>query len=100
MKNIVLSADGDSIIYSVPDIVADNLIEYCMEFANNWLWNSPDAEKYRTGEVVCYNESDFINYLNEYIFPNEKSVFVKNLGWTDLGKKLPEEYQALPHFNF
>ena len=32
MKEVILSADGDSIVYLVPDKVADNLIEYCMEF--------------------------------------------------------------------
>lgn len=32
MKEVILSADGDSIVYLVPDEVADNLIEYCMEF--------------------------------------------------------------------
>lgn len=28
MKKVILSADGDSTIYLVPDIVADNLVEY------------------------------------------------------------------------
>lgn len=100
MKNIVLSADGDSIIYAVPDIVADNLKQYCMEFCSEWLWRSPDAAKYRTSRGVCYHEMDFIEYLNTYKFPNEQSLFVKNLGWTGLGKKLPAEYASLPTFNF
>ena len=29
MKNVIISADGDRIVYSVPNIVADNLTEYC-----------------------------------------------------------------------
>ena len=42
MKNIILSADGDRMVYSVPDAVADNLEKYCMEFID-WLEASPSA---------------------------------------------------------
>ena len=49
MKKVILSADGDSIIYLVPDIVADNLEKYCIEFCDDWLWHSPQAAKYRMG---------------------------------------------------
>jgi len=45
MKNIVLSADGERKVYSVPEAVADYLYEYCMDF-DKWLWSSPDAKKY------------------------------------------------------
>ena len=100
MKNLILSADGDSVIYSVPDIVAENLSEYCINFCNNWLRNSPDAEKYRTNGYLCYTEEDFIGYLNQYLFPDEKSVFVKNIGLTDYVKNIPEEYSDYPFFNF
>ena len=88
MKKVILSADGDSIIYLVPDIVADNLEKYCIEFCDDWLWHSPQAAKYRMGAGVCYSEADFIDYLNKYKFPNEKSETVKNLGWTGLGEEL------------
>jgi hypothetical protein len=37
---------------------------------------------------------------DEYVFPEEKSMFVKNLGWTELGKKLPKMYKNHPYFNF
>lgn len=100
MKEVILSADGDSVIYSVPDAVADNLNEFCTEFCDKWLHTSPKAEKYRTAHGVCYNESDFIEYLNKYIFPDQKSVLVKNIGWTELGANLPEEYHSYPYFNF
>ena len=43
MKHVMLSADSSPSIYSVPDIVADNIYEYCMEFCNKWLPESPDA---------------------------------------------------------
>ena len=100
MKEIILSADGDSIVYLVPDEVADNLDEYCHEFDSVWLWTSPDAERYRVDGGVCYTEADFIDYLNEYVFPTQKSVFVRNLGWTEFGEDLPIEYQNHPYFNF
>ena len=68
-------------------------------------YSSPDAEKYRMttedGEVVlCFCESDFVDYLNEYAFPEYKSRLIKNLGWTNLGKNIPEKYKGLPYFNF
>lgn len=100
MKEVIISADSDSIVYSVPDVVADNLKKYCISFCDKWMKNSPDAKKYRLNGGYCYNEADFIDYLNEYVFPEQKSIFVKNLGWTDLGKNLPAEYKNHPYFNF
>ncbi len=100
MKDVIISADGDSVVYSVPDIVANNLSKYCIEFCDKWMKTSPHAKKYRINDGYCFNETDFIDYLNEYIFPEQKSIFVKNLGWTDLGENLPVEYQGLPYFNF
>ena len=100
MNEVILSADGDSIVYLVPDAVADNLEEYCLEFCSNWLHNSPDAEKYRKDGILCYTERDFIDYLNAYVFPHYESKMLKNLGWTDLGENLPEEYKDYPYFNF
>ena len=100
MKEIILSADGDSIVYSVPDAVADCLDKYCIDFCDKWLRTDPRARRYRIKGGYCYNEADFIEYLNEYIFPEQKSVFVKNLGWTALGKNLPPEYSKHPYFNF
>ena len=100
MKEIILSADGDSMVYLVPKAVADNLKKYCIEFSDKWMKTSPKAKCYRTKHGYCYNEADFIDYLNKYIFPEQKSVFIKNLGWTDLGENLPVEYQKHPYFNF
>ena len=100
MKNIILSADGERKVFSVPDKVADNLSEYCIDFCDEWLWSSPDAEKYRTKEGVCYNEEDFIDYLNTYCFPNEKSSLVENIGRINKGKDIPLKYKNFPRFNF
>ena len=100
MKEIILSADRDSIVYSVPDDVAEHLQEYCLKFCDDWLRNSPDAKKYRKNGILCYDENDFIDYLNKYVFPEQRSVMLKNLGWTDLGRNLPQEYRDHPYFNF
>lgn len=100
MKEVILSADGDSVLYLVPDVVAENLEEYCLKFCADWLWNSHNAQKYRVGNAVCYTEADFIEYLNVYLFPDCESKMIKNLGWTDLGENLPEEYREHPYFNF
>ena len=99
MKNVILSADGDYMLYSVPDAVADGLTGYCMEFCTEWLWKSPHAEKYRRTRhgiaCVCYNEEDFIAYLNQWVFPQEPSVLLKHLG-----AQIPKEYKNFPTFHF
>lgn len=100
MKEVIISADGDSIVYLVPNEVATNLQKYCIDFCDKWMKSSPHAKKYRVKGGYCYNEADFIEYLNTYVFPEKKSVFVKNLGWTDLGHNLPMEYKDHPYFNF
>ena len=68
MKEVILSADNKAKIYLVPNKVADNLLDYCHDFAANWIWKDPNGQKllqYIEGmKVAVYNESDFINYLN------------------------------------
>ena len=103
MKNVLLSADDQISVYSVPDAVAENLKSHCMEFCCNWLRSSPDAAKYRVdrgGYVgLCYTERDFIEYLNRYIC-EEPAVLVRTFpGILDAGE-LPEEYAGLPYFSF
>ena len=100
MKNVILSADGDRIVYSVPDEVADHLEAYCLEFCSKWLCTSPHAAKYRIGGGFCYNEADFIEYLNRWRFPQQPSVFVENLGWIDSDRLIPPKYKDCPSFNF
>ncbi len=97
---LILSADGDSIIYSVPDVVADRSEEYCSEFCCRWLWNSPDAAKYRKNGSVCYTQRDLIDYLNTYKSPEQKSILVLNLGWTESDTGIPTGYRSLPYFDF
>lgn len=71
MKHIIISADGDSMVYFVPDEAADHLERYCLSFCDTWLHTNPDAEPYRMGSVVSYDEKDFIKYLNTWFFPEQ-----------------------------
>lgn len=100
MKEVIISADGSSMVYLVPDEVARDLRKYCIEFCDKWMKTSPNAKRFRVRGGYCYSEADFIDYLNVYVFPDQKSVFVKDLGWTDLGKNFPPEYRHHPYFNF
>ena len=101
MKNVIISADGDRMVYSVPDIVADNLDEYCIEFCDKWLRTSPHAKKYRVNGVLCYNERDFIEYLNRFRFSGAQSVWIENLGPTGMDElPVPERYKDCPVFHF
>ena len=98
MKYIILSADNTPSVYSVPDIVADNLEEYCDEFWN-WMKTSPDANEYRVdmGGITgfCYDERDFIKYLNMWIFPDNPSHFIETLN-----NGMLQKYEECEQFNF
>lgn len=48
--------------------------------------------------MAVYDESHFIEYLNEWIFPEQPSVIVKELDFDDY--ELPEEYENYAQFNF
>ena len=44
MKEIIISADGDSLVFFVPNDVADNLRKYCIDFCDKWMKTSPQAK--------------------------------------------------------
>lgn len=103
MKKILLSHDGKMKLYLVPDIVADNLKQYCMDFAFNWLLNDANAQKLRVttpnGEIgYMFGAQDFIDYLNDFIFTNQKSTLICETDFYDY--EIPEEYNDIPWFNF
>lgn len=105
MKEVILSADGDLYLYSVPSDVADNLDRVCNEFANQYVWHGPrNAEflRFVGGQyVACYGVDDFIEYLNEYLYPEMKAVKIKTIGDFDcFADGVPEGYQNTPWFNF
>ena len=107
MKCILLSADVELSVYSVPDIVSDNLIEYCTEF-REWLEASPHAQEYRidSGDYqgLCYTERDFIKYLNMWIFPDNLSEHIETLHnvWvgSSIPNDIPEKYKYCEWYNF
>lgn len=100
MKYVLLSADNNPCVYLVPNEVGDNLRKYCIDFCDKWLHMSPHAQKYRIGGGVCYNEEDFIDYLNKWIFPKMPSVFIETLEWIDSEEGIPQKYKGCEWFNF
>lgn len=105
MKEVILSADGDLCLYSVPADVADNLDNVCNEFASDYVWHGPSNAKFLKyiGEmyVACFGVEDFITYLNEEVYPQMKSVKLKTIGDFDcFANGIPEEYQHIPWYNF
>lgn len=101
MKNVILSADCELKVYSVPDEVAGNLRGYCLEFIK-WLNTNPNGQKYYIEKLggFAFDESDFIEYLNTYKFSDERSVFVENLGRIHSKKDIPEHCKKYKKFNF
>jgi len=93
MKCVLLSADGRPSVYLVPDIVADSLTEYCIDFC-----------KIIRGS---FNETDFIKHLSK-LFPDNPPKFVETLdkAWYHLKNKkmiyedVPDKYMECKWFNF
>ena len=102
MREVLLSHDDKVLMYAVPDEVAEHLEEYCLEFATNWIWKNPYGEKLlkEINGIKCavYGATDFIDYLNEWIFPDQKSTLIRQLDYFDY--ELPDEYRGYPQFNF
>jgi len=99
VKQVILSADGDQYLYSVPDPVAENLDRFCMEFLR-WMQYTPAGKKYWIGRGFMFTEADFIDWLNENRFPEQRSQLLGNLGDWDLQEKIFAEHPDIPHFNF
>ena len=85
MKNVILSADGELKVYSVPDKIERELEEICMEFSR---------------EGGCFDEEDFVDWLNRYKYPYQKSEFVENIGFINAEKDIPAKYRDCKWFNF
>jgi hypothetical protein len=102
MKEVLLSHDSKVCVYSVPDEVADDLDNFCWQFAAEWIWKDPNGAKLlkniRGQRVAVYGAPDFIDYLNEHLFPEQPSVLVKQLDCYDY--ELSAEYSGYPRYNF
>jgi len=99
MKHIILSADGDSTVYSVPDPVAEDLRKY-LDIFFDWLYDGPGKDRYFDGWGFRFDERAFIEYLNTELFPDEVSAEVENIGFINFESQVPPEYRGLPSFNF
>ena len=69
----------------------------------DWLMNDPNAQKLRVitpSGIIGYifGAQDFIDYLNDFIFPNQKSTLVGEMDFYDY--EIPDEYKDIPWFNF
>ena len=102
MKMILLSAGDDLSVYSVPNDVADNLAEYCVQFGK-WVAHSPDAERFRIkrGDFVDldYTEQDFIDYLNNCVC-GTRSVFLTVIDNVQVREDAPKRFLKLPCYYF
>ena len=103
MKDVILSHDGEAILCRVPAEVAGNLDSFCLDFANSWVWHGPENGRFlrpisedQMGAV--FGTAEFIDYLNRWIFTEEKSRIVGELGC--FPEELPEAYAHLPRYNF
>lgn len=101
MKYVFLGAWGPLNIYSVPEEVANNLEEYCNGYIE-WLREGNDKEKYYgKGYSFSYDENDFIEYLNKYIFPDRQSEFIITPKIGERGEYIiPEKFKDCPFFRF
>ena len=53
LKEVILSADGDSVVYSVPDAVANNLESYCIPFAINGCKQALPPRNTKSGAFIA-----------------------------------------------
>ncbi len=81
MKNLLLSADGDIMLYEVEEKILSDLEALIEEF---YIWK----------KTSCFNEQLFVKFLQQK-FGNEAIRFIKNLGY-----KIPEEFKNVKWFNF
>lgn len=100
MKYIRLSADGPVIcLFKVPDSVAENLSNYCLEFENRF-----DSEpKYENKRRNGYNPvNEFINYLVSEVNTQwlHEIELVNTYIWGLDDEDISEEYRNSPWFNF
>ena len=103
MAEVILSHDGEAMVYSVPAEVAENLRTFCLDFADGWVWHGPENGKFLRpfgkGQIgAVFGAPDFIDYLNHWVFTDRPSTLVKGLGCCF--NEIPEAFRDLPRFNF
>ena len=85
MEKLMLSADGDIILYEVRKQIIDQFDDLLDQF---FEWKGTN----------CYSEQLFVNFLED-VYGNESIKFIKNLGCFH-ADKIPEEYANIKWFNF
>ncbi|MDE6142396.1 MAG: hypothetical protein K2G03_07310, partial [Bacilli bacterium] len=85
MEYIMLSADGDVLLYKVTKKVLSNFDDLLEQFFNTKTTN-------------CYDEQLFVAFVRKE-YGNNSMKFVKNLG-IFTNNTIPKEYVGIKWFNF
>ncbi len=85
MEKLMLSADGDVMLYEVSKNIINDFDNILEQFFDEKKTN-------------CYDEQLFVKFLQNK-FGNESIKFIKNLGWFDYNNT-PKEYKDVKWFNF
>ena len=104
MAYIVLSADNQPTLYQVPEEVALHLNKLARQFLNAiqnpkspFLKNMTDSVTGQKHPILCYNEEDFVAWLNrKKQTRDEKIIAVAHAE----NYALPDEWRNYPHFSF
>ncbi len=85
MGKLMLSADGDIMLYEVNKQILDNFDNLIEQF---FQWKKTN----------CYDEQLFVKFLQQKC-GNEAIKFIKKLGWFD-DNNIPKEYENIKWYNF
>lgn len=85
MEKLMLSADGDIMLYEVNKKILDDFDSLIEQF---FQWKKTN----------CYDEQLFVKFLQQKC-GNEAIKFIKNLGWFD-DNNIPKEYENIKWYNF
>jgi len=85
MEKLMLSADGDIMLYEVEKQILNNFDNLIEQFFD---WKKTN----------CYDEQLFVQFLRQ-TYGNNAIKFIKNLGWFDYDN-IPQEYESIKRFNF
>ena len=104
MAHIVLSADNRPTLYQAPDAVALHLDKLALQFLDSIRRpGSPFLKQMKdgaTGEpvlILCYNEEDFVAWLNRKKQTREMKVTAVAQSESFA---LPDAWRDYPYFNF
>ena len=85
MEKLMLSADGDIMLYEVDKQILNDFDNLIKQF---FKWKKTN----------CYDEQLFVKFLQQK-YGNNVIKFIKNLGWFDCNE-VPKEYEHIKWFNF